>query len=432
MPSQFRLNDPNNNRPTYDYDLLNQDPSLFIYDATRLQFTSQGVSLLDPTDQTIPTLRPITSKYFTILNTFTATVNTSTSATTITPEISGECIKVDPGFGEQFIRFQHTNDGGANWYFYNTLENRWMLSTDSCFVSGNLLESNTADELTPQIMQTFHISDPDNFQAGDGTSMYNWRVIFYGDPLGNITTSLSDVQVGVTQYYTNATQVRSKLKAYNIVRTNPITGVLETLNSVLSNANIDAFLSQADAYINNRTQQDFYYHTGELEFRDGNGKNGIVLYHYPLLAISHVIMYNPLQSSLRTFLDNELIVDPVKGEFWIPQIYPGFLADKNFLAQFGNILVPGNRNIEILYDWGYIQPPMDITTAATYHVMINLLRAFIFLFLAGVMTSRSINGYSESFSGPQFANKLPQEEMWMKEMEDILMRRSKVYLRSIR
>jgi len=107
-------------------------------------------------------------------------------------------------------------------------------------------------------------------------------------------------------------------------------------------------------------------------------------------------MYNQLMQSMRTFLDTEIIIYPEWGELFLPPIYPTFLADKPFSAMFGNCFIKGRRNIEVKYDYGYDTPPDDIVQASNLLTASYMLK-MKFANLAGGATSRSIDGYSESF-----------------------------------
>ena len=183
-----------------------------------------------------------------------------------------------------------------------------------------------------------------------------------------------------------------------------LTPIFGATDPILSNNDFMGMaLQSAKSTIDQYCDRDFDLHTNVIEFHDGNGKDSMNTYYYPIVGIQYVVMYNQLMQSMRTFLDTELIIHPEWGEIFLPPIYPAFLADKPFSAMFGNMFISGRRNIEISYDYGYTTPPTDITAAS------NLLAgAYImkmkFAALSGGVNSRSIDGYSESFGGQWKSN----------------------------
>lgn len=216
-------------------------------------------------------------------------------------------------------------------------------------------------------------------------------------------------------HYTNSTLVWGLLKNYGIPQ------------ATVTDMTTDDMLGLADAYIDSNTFRDFKLHTNTVEFYHGNGKDNITTYHFPIVRISRVIMYNQLLQAMRTFLDTELIIYPDRGQIFLPPIYPAFMTDKPFMAIFGNIFIPGNYNIEVDYDYGYATPPADIQLAATKYTAIQILTAYGAQLSYG-MTARTIDGYSESFG------KLPYEglvNVWQKEVDGIIARNKRVYGRAI-
>lgn len=176
----------------------------------------------------------------------------------------------------------------------------------------------------------------------------------------------------------------------------PILGVNDP---ILTNSTYMATaLQSAKDFIDNICDRDFDLHTGVIEFHDGNGRDSLNTYYYPIVGLTYVVMYNQLMQSMRTFLDTELIIHPEWGEIFLPPIYPAFMADKPFSAMFGNIFISGRRNIEINYDYGYSTPPSEIVTASNYYASSYILK-LKFASISGGATSRSIDGYSESFGG---------------------------------
>jgi hypothetical protein len=216
-------------------------------------------------------------------------------------------------------------------------------------------------------------------------------------------------------HYTDYQTVKEFMAGFNLARFITPENINETM------------LSMTDAYINTNTMRDFKLHSGVVEFHHGNGKDYIQSYFFPIVRISRMIMYNQLLQAMRVFLDSELIVNPQRGQIYLPPIYPAFMADKPFAAMLGNIFIPGRYNIELDYDYGYASAPEDIKMAATKYVAIQtLIKQGVFI--TGGATSRSIDGYSESFG------KIPYEGLinfWQKEIDFVLKTNQKVFARAI-
>jgi len=217
-----------------------------------------------------------------------------------------------------------------------------------------------------------------------------------------------------TTHYTAFELVRDFLNGFGLDELVTTTKVNETL------------LKFCDAYFDSECHRDFKLHSGAVEFYNGNGKNSLVTYKYPIVRINRVIMYNQLLQAMRVFLDTELIIYPERGEIFLPPIYPAFLTDKPFQAIFGNIFIPGNYNIEVDYDYGHATTPPAIQYAATQWMAIQLLKTYGAQMSAG-MTSRSIDGYSEAFG------KLPYEGLinsWQKDIDQVIAKNKRIYARS--
>jgi len=218
-----------------------------------------------------------------------------------------------------------------------------------------------------------------------------------------------------TSHYTSYALVRDFLNGFGLDELVTVTKINETL------------LKFCDAYFDNECQRDFKLHSGVVEFHNGNGKNLLNTHFFPIVRINRVIMYNQLLQAMRVFLDTELIIYPERGEIALPPIYPAFLTDKPFQAIFGNIFIPGIYNVEVDYDYGFAEPPMEIQYAATKWVSIELLKTYGAQMSAG-MTSRSIDGYSEAFG------KLPYEGLinsWQKDIDQVTTKFKRVYARAV-
>jgi hypothetical protein len=226
---------------------------------------------------------------------------------------------------------------------------------------------------------------------------------------------MAEINKITKQHYTDYATVRSFMKEFG----------LDTL--LTEDVINETILEFCDSHFDSSCFRDFKKHTNVVEFHHGTGKDNINTYFFPIIRISRVIMYNQLLQSMRTFLDTELIVQPDRGEIFLPPIYPAFLADKPFMAILGNIFIPGRYNIEVDYDYGYENTPSDIKMAATKWVAVELLKKQGAQLSYG-MTSRTIDGYSEAYG------KIPYEGLiatWNKDIDTVIARNKKLYARAI-
>jgi len=182
------------------------------------------------------------------------------------------------------------------------------------------------------------------------------------------------------------------------------------LDSFACDSKIEFWLPFANDYIDSYTQRNFRMNSNEIEFRNGNNKDTMLTYHYPIVRINRVVVYNQLLQTMRVFLDTELIIDAPFGEIKLPPIYPAFMADVPHRAMFGNIFIEGSKNIEINYDWGYEDTPGDIKLAAIKYIMIQLLQGKDAQNSIG-LKSLSFDGVSESYGGYSEIIKTFQEEI---------------------
>lgn len=170
------------------------------------------------------------------------------------------------------------------------------------------------------------------------------------------------------------------------------------LESFACESKINFWLPFANDYIDSQTQRNFRVNANEIEFRDGNNKDTMLSYNYPIIRINRVVLYNQLMQTMRVFLDTELIIDAPFGEIKLPPIYPAFMADSPHRAMFGNIFIEGSRNVEIDYDWGYEDTPGDIKIAAIKYIMVQLMQGKDAQNHQG-LKSLSFDGISESYGG---------------------------------
>lgn len=185
-------------------------------------------------------------------------------------------------------------------------------------------------------------------------------------------------------------------------------------------------ITSAEMSINALTQTDFNKHTDWYEWRDGNSRSSMVLYNFPIIKISHVVVYNQLLQLMRVYTQEELIVDFRFGEVFLPQVYPVYLSDEPYRGLFGNVFTKSRRGCEFMYDWGYETPPEDIQRACILRVGIDLLNANL-MNSSGGANSRSFDGLSESFGG---IHKQIQES-WKTEYETLIAQRKKLFARAI-
>ena len=215
-------------------------------------------------------------------------------------------------------------------------------------------------------------------------------------------------------HYTNVALVQNYLSGYGLdIQATP--------------ERIENMLPIADSLIDSETQRDFHLHVDTVEFHHGTGKDYIQSYFWPITRITHLVMYNQLMQAMRTFLDTELIVFPERGQIYLPPIYPAFMADKPFMAMFGNIFIPGRYNIELQYDYGYSVVPQEIQTVASRIVIRELMFGYWAKLSRGGQ-SISFDGASFSYGNKPYAGIL---ETWDRENMAILARWKRVYFRSI-
>jgi len=380
---------------TYNWYTNSNYSSDFIYDESKISFSETAATLSSSGAQIdVPYIINNEGIHYSLLSKFTSTIDGTTT-------------------GGQ-VKFQISNDA-EKWYFYNTSEEEWAENT---FTGTDIISgSNVASELTSSVFENFV------YQV-DAGKLY-WKALFFAN--GETLPSLSQVGFTGSQYYTTIKQVRDLLEPFGLRNYDANTGQYVDGEDFLSDSRLKTMISLADSYINNQTFTDFYYHRDTIEFYDGNGKDGIRTYNFPITKITHVVMYNPLMSSMRTFMDFELIIHPEWGEIFLPPVYPAFLSDTPSRAIFGNIFLPGKRNIEVMYDWGYSEPPDDINLAAKKYVGTQVLNAYWAWITRGVQ-SRSFDGYSESYMSKPFVGLL---DSWDKEIKQTIANRVKVFPRSI-
>jgi len=365
----------------------------YIFDADKITFAEDYITLTDPADVSMPSIINVEGVGFTFLKSFVVS-------------------SVNPSSGS-IIKFQISNDN-YNWYYYDTLNEEWTDSSLTTTVSG----SNLPSELTATVMEAF----PLEIDAG----LFYWKMYFISDGVSP-APQVSALTLRGDQYYTTVKKVRDLMNSFGLRSRDPLTGEYCEETDYLSDSKLKGWIPIADSYINNRTFTNFYYHRDAIEYYDGNGKDSIRTYNFPMTKLTHVIMYNPLLQAMRTFLDFELIIHPEWGEVFLPPIYPAFLSDSPARSMFGNIFITGRRNIEIQYDWGFSTTPEDICTAAGKYVGVQIMSAFWANLMRG-MVSRSFDGYSESFGAKPFAGII---EMWQKEIDQIIVNHIKIFPRSI-
>lgn len=378
----------------YTWSTIYGNQNDYIYDETKIEFGENGVFLIDPLDTSLPYIINNEGIDCTFLTKFVFT----------TTDISSG----------NYIKAQLSNDN-YNWYFYDSITNTWSDSSLTTDLSG----SNIPSEYTPNALEEF------SYQIGAG-KIY-WKVFFVSDGTMSTPSMLEQINLQGDKYYTDIQTVRGILEPYGLRFQNPLTGEYVQAEDFLSNSRLKSMIPLADSYINNRTYTDFYYHRNVVEYHDGNGKDSLRTYDFPIRKITQVIMYNPLLQAMRTFTDFELIIHAEWGELFLPPIYPAFMSDAPARSMFGNIFIVGRRNIEVDYDWGYEETPEDIKFAASKYAAIQVLNSF-WAYLSRGVQSRSFDGYSESFGQKPFAGII---ESWEKEIQDVISSKRKVFPRSI-
>ena len=186
--------------------------------------------------------------------------------------------------------------------------------------------------------------------------------------------------------YAKVNEVQDFLRAYSLP------------DEFLDPKKIQTFLDIAKSTIDTTCKRDFDFHQDVVEFYHGSGRDYLQLYFYPVVSISHVIMFNQLLQAMRVFLDTELIVFAERGQIYLPPVYPAFLADKPYGAIFGNVFIQGRYNVEVKYSYGYQTPPDGIKTASIKLAASELLRAYIFAISSG-RSSFGFGGTSENYVG---------------------------------
>lgn len=378
----------------YTWNFIDGNQSDFIYDENKIQFNEDSISLINPLDTTMPYIINVEGIEFTFL-TKTSTIYSSAS--------SGSCVK-----------FQLSNDN-ENWYYYENITKSWADSSLTSTISG----SNYPEELTTSAL--------DNFALQIDSGKLYYKMFFITDGITNISVAVQSINLQANKYYTTVKEIRALMSPYGLRAIDPISGCYIEAEDFLSDTKLKAMIPLADAYINNATYTDFYLHRNVVEYYDGNGKDSLRTYNYPITKITHVIMYNPLMQAMRTFLDFELIIHPEWGEIFLPPIYPAFMSDAPARAMFGNIFMNGRRNIEVAYDWGTQDTPEDINLAAQKYVGMQIMNAF-WAFLTRGTQSRSFDGYSESYGQKPFSGIVDQ---WQKEIKDVIQTKIKYFPRSI-
>jgi len=376
---------------TYTWQFVTGNESNYVYDSTKIQFTSNGATQINPASGEAPYIINVEQVSYTFIQSLST---------------------IESG-SEQF-RIQISNDN-TQWYYYNTslATPAWVEATNNETIPEITAQSNTVNQLTKSVLE--------KVAPEIGSGIFYFKIYLFGNVLVNSLTFTYQ------QYYASIQSVRNLMNPYGLRARDPNTGEYCDDEDFLSDTKLIGYIPMADAYINQELQQDFYYHKDVVEFHDGNGKASMTTYYYPITKITHVIMYNQLLQAMRTFLDTELIIQPDWGEIFLPPIYPAFLSDKPSRAIFGNIFVPGKRNIEIKYDWGYIKPPDDIGLIATKYIGTQILNAYWAWITRGIQ-SRSFDGYSESYMNKPFGDIY---EQWMKEINQILNWRRRQFQRAI-
>jgi hypothetical protein len=365
----------------------------YIYDPTKIVFNTTSATLANSGDMSFPYIINSEGIDYTLLTKIIASTSETTS-------------------GSQ-VRIQISNDSD-NWYFYDgTIWSQSTLSgTD--IISG----SNLFSELTNSVFERF-VYDID---AGK----LFFKLYFINDGTQEIPY-VNYINFTGNKYYTSIKEVRNLLEPFGLRQCDPITGLVNPLNDFLSDSRLKVLLSVADSYINNQTFTDFYLHRDEIEFHDGNGKDSLRTYNFPIKKITHVIMYNPLMQAMRTFLDFELIIHPEWGEIFLPPIYPAYMSDSPARSMFGNIFMHGKRNIEIQYDWGYNDTPDDIKDASIKYIGKQILQGYWANLTRG-KSSQSFDGYSQSYQQKPFGGLI---DSWDLEIKQTIQNRIKIYPRSI-
>ena len=312
---------------------------------------------------------------------------------------------------DELLRLQISIDG-HRWYFFNDTTLGWQK------VSSNhdILHTEVINE-TCTVSGFIENIHEFAWEIGDG----GVQLKFFLLPGAEIRNQYFKY----VKHYANIQDVKRTMQQYALIRLNPFSQLPEDfINFDL----VKERMLDVDSYIDSETQRDFLYHENQREWHDGNGSNKLILRFFPILDLHYLVMYNQMLQAMRTFLDSEIIFGQGGewGELFLPPIYPAYLTDHPVKSLFGNVFISGYRNIEVFYDWGYKETPVDIQTAAKKLMVIYILNDFL-AYLSRGGNSRSIDGYSESYSakGPYSAI----IEQFQREVDRIISRRKRIYAR---
>jgi hypothetical protein len=217
-----------------------------------------------------------------------------------------------------------------------------------------------------------------------------------------------------TGKYCNTDDMKSFLRGYGVT-------------CKIDDETVNDFARFAKSYIDNETQQDFSYHSDVVEFQHGQGKPMLQTRFFPIKKVTHLILYNQTLQAMRTFLDQELIVYPDRGQIALPPIYPVYMTDTPYEALFGNVFISGIYNIEIQYDYGYEVIPEDIKQCACIFVAKRILMAH-WASLSSGLSSANVPGYSENYGSSPYQGIF---QIWDKEFDRMLSKRKRIYTRSV-
>ena len=382
MPIDNAIQPPNE---FYTYDFVAGNESSFNYDPSLLLLTTTGVSGLNTNPMVIPTLQTIVPLEFTYVE-----------------RVIVESKNPDA------IRYQ-VSLTGYEWYYYNEATLAWTRTPVNATITDTMSASAFAEQL-PNF----------SWEIGDGSLQIK---MYFTD----LNPDISGMIIFFKKHYGNIQEIKKAMAQYQLIRRNLVTKLPEDF------VNFDIVkekLRDADDFINSECQQDFYYHQGQREWHNGTATNKLVTRWFPILNIHYLVMYNQLLQAMRTFLDSEMILGQggAFGEIFLPPIYPAYLTDHPVKSLFGNVFIPGDQNIEILYDWGYRKTPEDVKLASKKIMIMYLLQDYI-VFITRGANSRSIDGYSESWGKTTpFDNVI---EQYRKEVTNMLARRKRYYARFV-
>ena len=366
------------------YDFIAGNESEYVYDTTQISLNN-GVSGINQNPLIIPFLQnrdaiPLTwIEYITIATT--------------TPE---------------FLRMQVSINGYEWWYWDEFAAVPAWTKAPTVSSITNTMAVSAAETNLPVF--AWDVADGD----------FYWRFWILDNAV-----NLTNVSIKYKKYYASLKETKDAMNQFQLMKTNVLTNLPAPFVSfdILKNR-----MPDADAYIYTSCQRDFYHHSGQVEWQDGNGTNKLVLRWNPITNITYLVMYNQLLQAMRTFLASEIILGQggEYGEIFLPPIYPAYLTDHPTKSLFGNIFINGNQNVEINYDWGYHKTPVDIASAAKKLMIIYMLNDYV-AFVSKGANSRSIDGYSESFGAKNPFNAVIDQ--YQKEVDKMLARRARVYAR---